>query len=308
MRIFGIASIVLLLTQSLVFAQHAPVVSQYMINGIAINPAFAGTDDVLSFMVSARKQWTGLKGAPTTEVLSAHGPFRNERFALGVQLFQDKVGVSKSSGISTLCSYYVPTESGRIYFGLSTGVSYLRTQLTQLNPLDSGDPLIAIDPPTGILPQFGTGMLYRTKRFFVSASVPYILSHSLSSNGAKYVARHKFSTYNFFVGGGVEINLNESFLVRPSVLLKTHATSGSQIDLNVLVVIKSKIEVGCSIRLKDAILGIVKIPIKEQLYATYSYDYNISELQTFNSGSHEISLNYSLWHRAKIYGPRTLLW
>jgi len=301
-------SILLFGARLFVYGQHAPTMSQYMINGVSINPAFAGTNDVLSLMLSARKQWVGLNGAPTTEVLTAHGPCVNERFAVGAQIFQDNVGVVKSTGISTMYSYYVPTDNGRLYYGLSGGLYFLRTSLSQLNPTDQGDPLLEVDPPVGLLPQFGTGVLYRSKKMFASLSVPFLLSHELSANGTKFVARHSLSNYNLFAGGGAEFELAESLLLRPSFLFKTHVSSGSQIDINMLFAIKERFEVGCSWRIKDAVIGIVKMSINDKMYATYSYDYTLSELRSFNSGSHEISLNYLLRHNVKAWGPRTLLW
>jgi hypothetical protein len=43
-----------------------PVYSQYLHNGLLINPAYAGSREVLSFFLSGRLQWAGIKGAPVS--------------------------------------------------------------------------------------------------------------------------------------------------------------------------------------------------------------------------------------------------
>lgn len=289
-------------------AQHAPIVSQYMINGIAINPAFAGSDDVLSFLVSSRSQWTGLQGAPSTQTISAHGPLTNERMGAGVLLFQDQVGATNTLGVSGNYSYYLPLPYGRLYMGFTGGAFFLRSNISKLKSTEAGDPAIAVDPPLGVLPQFGMGALYRSEKVFVSLSVPLMLTHKLSPESGKFSVKNDFGNYNIFLGGGARVELNEKVDFLPSFLLKSHTSSGSQVDLNALLSFNETIEVGCSVRLRDAILGIIKMHINDQLDATYSYDYTLSALQNYNGGSHEISLRYALRYKTQALGPRALTW
>ena len=42
----------------------SPVYSQYLQNGLMPNPAYAGSRDALSTMLSFRSQWMGMEGAP----------------------------------------------------------------------------------------------------------------------------------------------------------------------------------------------------------------------------------------------------
>lgn len=305
-EVFGIG--IFLVCTLVSTAQHAPTLSQYMINGIAINPAFAGSDNVMSVLLSTRRQWAGIPGAPSTHTLSAHGPLSNERFGVGAMLFQDVVGPTKSSGVSSNMSYYVPLPTGRIYMGLSTGLFFIRKNITQLASTENGDPTLASNPPLGVLPQVGTGFLYDSDDFFLSLSIPFLLTHSISDHGDKFSVSHDMGNYNVFAGGGMRFSLGTKLHLLPSLLLKSHTSSGSQVDLNMLVDINNKLEVGCSIRLQDAVLGIIKFHINDQFDASYSYDYTLSELQNFNSGSHEISLTYSLRYNTTAIGPRALSW
>ncbi len=52
------------------FSQQDAQYTQYMYNTININPAYAGTREVLSIFGLHRTQWVGLDGAPVTNTFS----------------------------------------------------------------------------------------------------------------------------------------------------------------------------------------------------------------------------------------------
>ena len=67
-------------------AQQEAMYSQYMFNTLALNPAYAGSRDVLSMTALYRRQWIGIEGAPTTQTFTADMPLNKERIGLGLQL------------------------------------------------------------------------------------------------------------------------------------------------------------------------------------------------------------------------------
>src|SRR6187455_1944188 len=77
-----------------VTAQQVPQYSQYMYNGLAINPAYAGSKDYLSLTAVYRKQWADFPGAPETQTFSAHGPLSQGQMGLGFLFVNDKTGES----------------------------------------------------------------------------------------------------------------------------------------------------------------------------------------------------------------------
>ncbi len=54
------------------WAQQLPQFTQYMYNTISINPAYAGSREIMVINVLNRNQWAGINGAPITQTLSAH--------------------------------------------------------------------------------------------------------------------------------------------------------------------------------------------------------------------------------------------
>src|SRR5512137_2753685 len=51
-----------------------PVYSQYLQNGLLINPAYAGSRGALSAFLSYRMQWMGIPNAPVFQSVSLNAP------------------------------------------------------------------------------------------------------------------------------------------------------------------------------------------------------------------------------------------
>src|SRR5690349_24824138 len=88
--------------------QQVATYSQYMFNGLAINPAYAGSHDALSATALARFQNVGLKGAPKTQTFSLHSPLLNKRVALGLLAIHDEIGVISQTGLQASYAYRIP--------------------------------------------------------------------------------------------------------------------------------------------------------------------------------------------------------
>jgi hypothetical protein len=53
------------------------------------------------------------------------------------------------------------------------------------------------------------------------------------------------------------------------------------------------------------VLGMVEFQVNNQFRLGYAYDYTITELTRYNSGSHELMLRYELgFRRDRIISPR----
>ena len=63
----SILSIAGALCAATLVAQHTPLTSQYLFNGLVINPAYAGSRDALTGNLTHRQQWVGFEGAPITQ-------------------------------------------------------------------------------------------------------------------------------------------------------------------------------------------------------------------------------------------------
>ena len=66
------------------------------------------------------------------------------------------------------------------------------------------------------------------------------------------------------------------------------------IDLTTNVLINNRFEAGVGYRVDDSISGLVGFYITPTLRIGYSYDYTLSDLRKFNSGSHEVFVLFDL--------------
>src|SRR5882757_1540025 len=112
--------------------QQQATYAQYMFNGLAINPAYAGSQEALSVNFLSRFQNVGLPGAPSTQTLSVHSPIAGQRFAVGFLAIHDKIGVISQTGVSGIYAYRLPlANKATLSFGLQIGMAAYRADYTQ---------------------------------------------------------------------------------------------------------------------------------------------------------------------------------
>src|SRR5687767_15416872 len=79
-------------------AQQSIVYSQYLYNGLLINPAYAGSHVQLSTTLSYRNQWVNFEGAPQTATLGTHATVNKSKVGLGLLFTSDKIGSYTNTG------------------------------------------------------------------------------------------------------------------------------------------------------------------------------------------------------------------
>src|SRR6185436_18591226 len=83
------------LAASTAHAQQEVMISQYMFNGLFLNPAYAGTHDYVTSSLLHRAQWVQVEGAPRTSMIAIDGPLMNKSMGLGLSIVHDQIGVTK---------------------------------------------------------------------------------------------------------------------------------------------------------------------------------------------------------------------
>ena len=104
-------------------AQHYPTYSQYIINGLAINPAYAGRNNVLDITAAHRRQWVGFEGAPVTTSFNMNTPLRIKAISVGVSVIDDRIGSFQNQLISGIYSYRLRFRKFKLSFGLQNGIN-----------------------------------------------------------------------------------------------------------------------------------------------------------------------------------------
>jgi type IX secretion system PorP/SprF family membrane protein len=297
--------VILLFTSATLRAQYVPILSQYMFNDLALNPANTGNQDGLSLFGNFRAQWVGIPGAPMTQTFSAHSPLRTKSSAIGLQFFADQIGVDRNTGIFGSYAYHIDMKTSRLSFGLSGGVSLVRSNNSELQVNDGGDVALT-DTPLGVMPDASFGMSLNAKKYFVSLSLPMFLGHRF--DGTNFRIEHDIRNYNFMLGGGYAIEYGDQRFIKPSLLLKYKIGSRPQADINLMAELHPILEVGVSYRTEEAVIALFKVAPTKQFSIMYSFGMPLTPLSYRQFGSHEIGLRYNFIYKTEISSPRYLGW
>jgi len=197
-------------------AQHTPLTSQYLFNGLLINPAYAGSRDALATNLTWRNQWVGFEGAPKTQVLSVHAPLNRRKMGLGVLLYNDQIGVSRETGVFLNYAYRIRFRKGKLSFGLGGGITLLKAQWTDVRTTRSDDASFGQDTRSSLKPNFSAVAFYYKKKFFMGASVPFFISHRYNPARNSYTVTNDVRQYQPMITGGYVFDLNKKMKLKPS--------------------------------------------------------------------------------------------
>jgi len=284
--------------------QHTPLTSQYLFNGLLINPAYAGSRDALAVNLTHRQQWVGFDGAPVTQIVSVHAPVNKRKVGLGLLLFNDRIGVSNETGVFTNYAYRIKFPKGRLALGIGAGFSMLRGNWQNVAIQDQGDLTFAEQTRSGIRPNFSTGAFYYGKKFFVGASLPFLLMHQYGvGNDGLSLSRSRPGMQPMLTGGYV-IPLSRTMKLKPSALLRYRMETGVQADLSTHIIFHEKLWLGLSYRTQDAAIVLLEVLPTPQWRFGYAYDLGLSALRQYHQGSHEIMVQYEFGYRIRVKDPR----
>lgn len=284
------------LFNSLSFAQQDAQYTQYMYNTISINPAYAGSRDVLSLTGLYRTQWVGLDGAPKTMTFSGHSPLKNDKLGLGVSIVRDQIWIQDETYIDIDFSYTINTSTnGQLAFGLKGGAHLLNIDFSKTSPENTTDD--DFDTSNNVdnkfSPNVGFGVYYHTDKFYIGYSAPTLLNTKYydddNVNSVSYLAKDRV---NHYLIAGYVFDLSASLKFKPAVLFKAVQGAPLQADISGNFLLNDKLSLGLAYRWDAALSGLVGFQISEGLMIGYAYDWETTELNNYNSGSHEIFLRF----------------
>ena len=300
-----IAVFVIGLYHNALFSQQDPSFTQYMYNTMIINPAYAGTRDVLSANVLYRSQWIGIEGSPQTQSLTLHSPINDGQMGLGLSVLNDKVGPVSETSINGTYSYNLfINEFTSISFGINAGAELFNTDFTQLNFSDQQDPSFQNNTDAKVSPQVGAGAMIYNDLFYVSLSVPRILRTEYYS-GAENSSSVATSRAHYYLTAGYVFDVNDNIRFKPSILSRYVSGSPLRVDVSANFLINDEFSIGASYRLSSSYGAMTSYQISDGILAGISYDRDSSELRDFNNGTFEIFLRFELVKTyRKMYTPR----
>ncbi len=282
-------------------AQNEIIVSQYVHNQYAINPAFAGSREGLSLYGGFRKQWTAIENTPRSFLFTGHTPLRNEKMTLGANLYVQGIHETTSAGLMVSVGYRTQIKRD-VYLGfaLQPGVAIRTADWSKVRLMDEQDNVFT-DKESGAAPLLGFGASIYAPKYFAGLSVQTLfLSDSFERTKAEFAP----ADATYLLTGGYWFDVNDRWAIQPSLMLDYNKANDMATDITASVIYNEKLWVDLAYRTtKDMTIGVAYMP-KRQLKIAYSYTLSMGDLRSYDAGSHEISIQYDFVYRVKTVGHR----
>lgn len=280
------------------YSQQDSEYTQYMYNTVAINPAYAGSRGHLSANLLYRSQWVGLNGAPEVMNFSLNTPIGLGGAGIGLSFFSDKIGPSDENNLSADFSYTINV--GReihLSFGLKTGINLLNVDYSKLSIFDPTDPSFQNNIDNRLSPSIGPGVYLRHhEKWYLGLSSPNVLS---TDHFDDVTISNATERANIYLIGGYVFDFNRNLKFKPAFLLKAVSGAPLDIDLSANFLFGETFTLGASYRWDVGASALMGLQISPNLMFGYAYDYDMSELGNYNSGSHELFLRFEVGTRVR---------
>ena len=276
-------------------AQQLPQFTSYQLSPFLYNPAFTGVDGTTQLNAVIRNQWSGVREAPQTDVISGYGLLRNEKMGLGATAFKDVAGADSRRGITLSYAYHLRVKNDMsLSLGLSAGFLQYRLDHTIINPYDDGDPVFNSPVLSSVVPTATFGAYLYADNFYASVALPQLLSSTFTVKD-EYNDNSLIEgglTNHIFVGGGYIKDINDAFTIEPSLLLMLSSPAPASVELMTKLTYKDLLWTALSYRFNDAACMYIGVDIDERFYVAFAHDFVTSELSTVTSGTNEFKLGF----------------
>jgi len=276
-------------------AQQDPKFSQNMYLLPVYNPGAMGQSDKICVAAAFRNQWTGLPNAPVTTTFTAHSPvkFLGRTHGVGLNLMNDNLGYNNDFYANLAYSYKVDLGAGKLGAGIQIGLANQSLTPEWSTPTDESAWQGDIAIPQGEVSDFGfdvgLGLYYSTDNLYAGFSTTHLNQTSFdyaADNAEPRMVRH------YYAVAGYNIQLsNPMFELIPSFMIQTDLRS-NHIYLNTNVRYNKKFWGGVSYTVGGAATALFGVELLNGIKVGYSYDFELSPLLKYNSGSHEITVRY----------------
>jgi type IX secretion system PorP/SprF family membrane protein len=295
----------LLLFVNLAVAQQQSLYTNITMHQYLYNPAYAGANEGLELNAGYRNQWAGFDGAPKTVVASGYGTFKKKpQMASGLLVMSDKSGLLQRTAFYGSYSYHVKLgKKAHLGLGISAGGVQYNVKIYNANPYDSDDEFLKNNILNANAFDANAGIYLHSKKFFLGFSSLQLMNGKIYwPNSAGKLSPH------YYVNTGYNILLDKKkkeWVLQPSALARFNGPAPFQMEGTLKGLYKDMIWLGGTYRLQGidfsgaSACAMIGATLHKQYTFGYSYDYALSTLQQYSSGSHEIILRYTMAPKKK---------
>jgi type IX secretion system PorP/SprF family membrane protein len=297
--------IVFLIFSQKLAAQQEAHYTHFMYNKMLINPAYAGARPTPHLTAIHRTQWAGFEGAPSSQLMSFSSKFILDRVGVGATISHVKIGHQQDIYGNLAYSYDLIAKDGiSIRAGLQGSIRSFSLNFGNPNDLilsAPNDETIKNGNIKKVIGNFGAGIYGSYKDvIYAGFSVPTLIGNSLNSKNFDPTAIKLAKLDKHFYGMiGASLPVADQVKIVPQVLIKYVKNAPIDADLNATLEYDRKFGVGLSYRLGGDGGGesadlLIFARIKNQFVIGASYDFTLSQIKDYSSGSFEILLQADL--------------
>lgn len=285
-----------------VWSQQEDQFTQFMYYKMGFNPAYAGSQDGACITAMDRHQWVGLDGAPQSQLITFNMPLFNKRVGLGASILRHTIGITEKYTAEVVYAYRIPIGRGMLSMGVQGSVRLLRNNFDEVV---STQPRVFDEAiPGGVqskyVPNFGAGIYYSSRNFYMGFSSPRILENNIDFADLDAVISRE--VLHLYAMGGVLFKISDKVGLQPQLLLKYVKGVPFDADVNLSLIFANKVTAGFSYRIGGSTEGspgeslslLVGLQASDSFFIGASYDYTLSELRDYNDGTFEVVLRYCI--------------
>ncbi|MDR3132730.1 MAG: PorP/SprF family type IX secretion system membrane protein [Prevotellaceae bacterium] len=289
--------------------QQVPQYSHYLLNGMLVNPAYAGYREHWYGQLFYHNQWVRT-GTPQYFAFAVDGKIK-KGVNLGIQYSNEQIGAASVNAFSAAYAYRLQiTGRSDLSFGLGLGVSGYGINFSKLRPFEENDPLLA-SLANQWLPLVDAGVYYGSDRFFAGVAVRNIangrrwndLSHAATTGDFLIPPATWYSVWTF----GLSLPVSATVEWRPSVMWQEDFETPSHVDITTALLFHDRYWIGVSFRadhhfwkprMPNAVNEFYSLALTAEIFITdritfsYAYDLGLQSFSTPYRGGHEWSIGY----------------
>ncbi|MDQ2771764.1 MAG: PorP/SprF family type IX secretion system membrane protein [Bacteroidota bacterium] len=268
------ATLLLLASTGTALAQQQPQFTQYGLNGMSLNPAYAGIKGYGEVNLVGRYQYYnygsfgGANGSPRTGLFTVSLPIAALSGGVGLNVYYDQVGQAKMTNAALSYSQHIKVGEGKLGFGIQGTYTYLgKGTYIAIDPDDINVPKDASDSKYDA----GVGVWYEGPKFYAGLSLNNLFrsEYTFKSGGSQGTPSKYLAENHAYFTAGYNIDASSSVVVTPMVLVKavlpgTYASKDKfgnsnnySLEGGVRATLDDKYWIGANYRHQESVSGLI---------------------------------------------------
>ena len=280
-------------------AQQYPLSTQYLFNPYALTPQLAGATGYSELFLNYRADWTGIDGHPRTVRLNTFGNLWQHKLWLGGELYLDQTDILGRFKANLSLSYKLRVQNEQfVYFGVWGSFYQNVVRYNDAIGVDPGDPAFT-DPENITASKFngGFGISYNWRDLYVGFSFPTLFQNKYeidNGSGILFAFKREFLFHASYL-----IGLGENWDLQAYSVFRKTVNDPLNYDLSLMAIVVQRFWFGAMYREGGVVALNLGGNLVGGLVLNYSYEIGVGGVNSYSSGSHEVTLGWRFGFKGK---------